>query len=230
MSQDELVAVLRSSLYPGAKDESIRMVLSYRRAAGLDPLQKPVHIVPMWDSKARAYRDVVMPGIGLYRTQASRTGEAAGVSEPEFGPTLQRPSADREITFPSWCRVTVFRLLPNGATAQFTAREFWRERTTPKGGPEKSIAPNTMWTKRPYGQLAKCAEAQALRKAFLSLAPRRPPRRWRARSLTRGRGGLVVGASRRAPCLYRADPGLPCRGLRREPSQAARAHRQGPKR
>ena len=169
VSQDELVAVLRSSLYPGAKDESIRMVLSYCRAAGLDPLQKPVHIVPMWDSKARAYRDVVMPGIGLYRTQASRTGEAAGVSEPEFGPDVTEAIGGQEITFPSWCRVTVFRLLPNGATAQFTAREFWRENYAVKGGPEKSIAPNTMWTKRPYGQLAKCAEAQALRKAFPEL-------------------------------------------------------------
>lgn len=169
VSQDELVAVLRSSLYPGAKDESIRMVLSYCRAAGLDPLQKPVHIVPMWDSKARAYRDVVMPGIGLYRTQASRTGEAAGVSEPEFGPDVTEVIGGQEITFPSWCRVTVFRLLPNGATAPFTAREFWRENYAVKGGSEKSIAPNTMWTKRPYGQLAKCAEAQALRKAFPEL-------------------------------------------------------------
>ena len=169
VSQDELVAVLRSSLYPGAKDESIRMALSYCRAAGLDPLQKPVHIVPMWDSKAAAYRDVVMPGIGLYRTQASRTGEAAGVSEPEFGPDVTEVIGGQEITFPAWCRVTVFRLLPNGATAQFTAREFWRENYAVKGGREKSIAPNAMWTKRPYGQLAKCAEAQALRKAFPEL-------------------------------------------------------------
>lgn len=51
---------LKSSLYPGASDQSVDMVLAYRRAAGLDPMQKPVHIVPMWDSKVREMRDVVM--------------------------------------------------------------------------------------------------------------------------------------------------------------------------
>ena len=39
-----------------------------------------------------------------------------------------------------------------------------------KGGPEKSIAPNAMWQKRPRGQIAKCAAAQALRIAFPEIA------------------------------------------------------------
>src|SRR5690606_25456130 len=86
MEEGELLNVLRNSLYPGASDASIKMVVSYCRAAGLDPMQKPVHIVPMWDSKASVTRDVVMPGIGLYRTQAARSGQLAGISEPEFGP------------------------------------------------------------------------------------------------------------------------------------------------
>ena len=208
VSQDELVAVLRSSLYPGAKDESIRMALSYCRAAGLDPLQKPVHIVPMWDSKAAAYRDVVMPGIGLYRTQASRTGEAAGVSEPEFGPDVTEAIGGQEITFPSWCRVTVFRLLPNGATAQFTAREFWRENYAVKGGREKSIAPNAMWTKRPYGQLAKCAEAQALRKAFPELGAAPTAEEMEGKVIDGG-AAEVVSSERAEPRVVEAPPAYP---------------------
>lgn len=208
VSQDELVAVLRSSLYPGAKDESIRMALSYCRAAGLDPLQKPVHIVPMWDSKAAAYRDVVMPGIGLYRTQASRTGEAAGVSEPEFGPDVTEVIGGQEITFPAWCRVTVFRLLPNGATAQFTAREFWRENYAVKGGREKSIAPNAMWTKRPYGQLAKCAEAQALRKAFPELGAAPTAEEMEGKVIDGG-AAEVVSSERAEPRVVEAPPAYP---------------------
>lgn len=166
MDEQELMQVLQSSLYPGASPASIKMALGYCKAAGLDPMQKPVHIVPMWDSKAGSMRDVVMPGVGLYRTQAARSGECAGVSEPDFGPDTTETLGGQSITFPAWCRVTVKRRLPTGEVVEFTAKEFWKENYAVKGGKEKSIAPNAMWTKRPYGQLAKCTESQALRKAF----------------------------------------------------------------
>jgi len=165
LPETELLQVLQSSLYPGAAPASIKLVIGYCKAAGLDPMQKPVHIVPMWDGKASQMRDVVMPGVGLYRTQAARTG-CAGISEPEFGPDKTETIGGQTITFPTWCRVTVKRRQANGAVDEFTAREFWMENYAVKGGKEKSIAPNAMWTKRPYGQIAKCAEAQALRKAF----------------------------------------------------------------
>jgi phage recombination protein Bet len=168
-AQRELVEVLESSLYPGAKSQSIGLVLGYCKAAGLDPMLKPVHIVPMWDSKQGAMRDVVMPGIGLYRTQASRTGQFAGMGEPEFGPDINATIGGMAVTYPEWCRVTVRRALPSGIVAEFTAREYWIENYAAKGGKEKSIAPNAMWARRPRGQIAKCAEAQALRKAFPEL-------------------------------------------------------------
>jgi phage recombination protein Bet len=164
MSEQELMNVLRNSLYPGAQDESIKMVIGYCKASGLDPMQKPVHIVPMWDSKARTMRDVIMPGIGSYRTQAARSGEYAGISEPEFGPDVTEEFGNITITYPSWCRVVVKRLLANGLIAEFAATERWKENYATAG--KDSQAPNAMWKKRPYAQLAKCAEAQALRKAF----------------------------------------------------------------
>lgn len=169
LSEDELLTVLESSLYPGAAKESIKLVISYCKASGLDPMQKPVHIVPIWDSKASKMRDVIMPGIGLYRTQASRTGQFAGMSEPEFGPDVASTLSGQQVTHPEWCRVTVKRALPSGIVAEFTAREYWIENYAVKGGKEKSIAPNAMWTKRTRGQLAKCASAQAMRIAFPEL-------------------------------------------------------------
>jgi phage recombination protein Bet len=166
ITEAELMEVLQSSLYPGARLESIKMVLGYCKASGLDPMQKPVHIVPMWDAKAGQMRDVVMPGVGLYRTQAARTGTFAGQTEPEFGPMVDEVIGGLRIVYPEWARVTVKKLMRNGEVAEFTAREYWIENYAVKGGKEKSIAPNAMWAKRPRGQIAKCAAAQALRLAF----------------------------------------------------------------
>lgn len=163
---DAIRTALKSSLYPGASDASVDLVLSYCKAAGLDPMKKPVHIVPMWDSKAREMRDVVMPGIGLYRTDAARTGQFAGMSEPEFGPMVTERLGSRDVTFPEWCKVTAYRQLPSGHVAEFTAVEYWIENYAIKGGKEQDQSPNAMWSKRVRGQLAKCAQAQALRMAF----------------------------------------------------------------
>lgn len=157
---------LKNSLYPGASDASVDLVLAYCRAAGLDPMKKPVHIVPMWDSKEREMRDVVMPGIGLYRTDAARTGEFAGMSEPEFGPMITERIGNKDVTFPEWCKVTVSRRLASGHVAQFTAVEYWIENYAIKGGKDQDQSPNAMWSKRVRGQLAKCTQAQALRMAF----------------------------------------------------------------
>ncbi|HXC40156.1 MAG TPA: phage recombination protein Bet [Burkholderiales bacterium] len=190
MDETELCTVLQNSIYPGAKLESIKLVVGYCRAQQLDPLQKPVHIVPMdvntgkKDQKGDAIyekRDVVMPGIGLYRTNAARTGLYAGKSEPVFGPlaTLEfevdkwvdvegsdrrrKTKEKAKLEYPTWCSVTVEKLV-DGQVRQFTAREFWIENYATAGN--WTTAPNKMWRKRPYGQLAKCAEAQALRMAF----------------------------------------------------------------
>jgi phage recombination protein Bet len=172
LQDDEIIPVLQSSLYPGAKPESIKLVLGYCRAAGLDPMQKPVHIVPMNVKKAGSsndyeWRDVVMPGIGLYRTQAARTGELAGIDEPVFGPMIQKFGVE----FPEFCKVTVYRTI-GGQRVPFTACEFWVENYATKK--RDTVEPNAMWTRRPRGQIAKCAEAQALRKAFPELGSQPP--------------------------------------------------------
>lgn len=186
---DAIRSALKSSLYPGASDASVDMVLAYCKAAGLDPMTKPVHIVPMSvtvGKDERGYakkemRDVVMPGIGLYRINAARTEAYAGCSDPEFGPMktmlvateywADGPNGKRvkkagqpvEFAYPEWCRITVTRIV-EGVAREFSAKEYWIENYATAGN--DTDAPNAMWKKRPFGQLAKCTEAQALRKAF----------------------------------------------------------------
>jgi len=164
VSENDLIHVMENSVYPGAARESIKVAIDYCRAAKLDPLQKPVHIVPMWDDKLKRMRDVIMPGINLYRIQAARSGGYAGVSEPEFGPDVEENLGGVKITYPAWCKVTVKRRLATGEIAEFSAKELWKENYSTKS--KDSLAPNKMWARRPYAQLVKCAESQALRKAF----------------------------------------------------------------
>lgn len=170
LSDSELIGVLQSSLYPGAALVSIKLVIDYCKASGLDPMQKPVHIVPMWSAKEGRMVDVIMPGVNLYRTQAARSGQFAGMSEPEFGPEIKANIGGQEISYPEWCKITVKRILSNSVIAEFTAIEYWLENYAVKGGKDKSIAPNAMWLKRPRGQISKCAAAQALRIAFPEIA------------------------------------------------------------
>lgn len=173
--REELIRVLQSSLYVGAKAESVDMVVTYCETAHLDVMQKPVHIVPMNTrdpvSGKYEWRDTIMPGIGFYRIQAARSTsrELVGISEPEFGPEVTRSFTDKNgaavtVTFPEWCRITVKAALPSGVVGEFVGYEYWDENYATDSG--KSDAPNAMWRKRRRGQLAKCAEAQALRKAF----------------------------------------------------------------
>jgi phage recombination protein Bet len=119
-----------------------------------------------------AMRDVVMPGIGLYRIQAQRSGCYAGQSDPDFGEDVTESVGGFPITYPKWCKITISKMMPNGRVVEFSAKEFWKENYATSG--KDSSAPNAMWKKRPYAQLAKCAEAQALRKAFPDILDQSP--------------------------------------------------------
>jgi phage recombination protein Bet len=163
---------LCSSVYPGAKSDSILMAIDYCRARNLDIMLKPVHLVPMSIKNAQTgnneYRDVPMPGVGLYRIQADRTGNYAGADAPDMGPEVTKTFTSKdgkpvEVTFPEWCKYTVHKLIGDRIVS-YTALEYWEENYATDS--KYSTAPNSMWLKRPRGQLAKCAEAQALRKGW----------------------------------------------------------------
>lgn len=162
------------NLYPGGQEASIVMVYEYCKTRQLDPLKKPVHIVPMrvkQPNGSYAMQDVIMPGIQELRTTAARTREFAGIDPPKFGPVIGVPVKTRgsdedkkkagSLDAPEWCEITVHRLV-GGKRYGFTHIEYFEEAVARNSYGEI----NEMWSKRSRGQLAKCAEAGALRKAF----------------------------------------------------------------
>ncbi|WP_180104756.1 phage recombination protein Bet [Acinetobacter sp. YH12108] len=158
-------SALTSSIFPGAKPESIVMAVEYCKARNLDIMKKPCHIVPMNVKDAKTgqsqWRDVIMPSIAEHRITASRSNSYAGIDAPIFGPMVQIQFGNTTHTVPEFCTVTVFRII-HGEKVAFSHTEYFEEAcaTVKDGGL------NSMWTKRKRGQLAKCAEAGALRKAF----------------------------------------------------------------
>lgn len=168
--------VLVEAIYPAAKSiDAVVMALTYCKSRDLDPFKRPVHIVPMWDSARGAMVETVWPGISELRTTASRTKGYAGIDGAEFGPKMTMDFTGRvkrdggwkdetvTVEFPEWCRITVYRVV-NGTVCKFVGPKVaWLETYATQG---KSDLPNAMWESRPEGQLEKCAEAAALRRAF----------------------------------------------------------------
>jgi phage recombination protein Bet len=117
--------------------------------------------------------ETVWPGIAEIRTTASRTGQYAGIDAVEFGPVVERSfsgqtggnnseTITKKVRYPEWASVVVYRLVA-GVRCAYHAKVYWEETYATMG---KSDVPNEMWAKRPRGQLDKCVEAAALRKAF----------------------------------------------------------------
>lgn len=155
---------LQNTIFPSAHPSSILMAIDYCRARKLDILKKPVHIVPMpyKDGNDWKSRDVVMPGINEVRTTAMRTGQYAGVDKPEWGPQIEVFGEK----VPEFCTYTVYRFI-HGHKVPFPATVYFEEACgTTNDYKTKVKKLNAMWTRRPRGQLEKCAEAAALRKAF----------------------------------------------------------------
>lgn len=168
--------VLVEAIFPAAKSaDAIVMALAYCKTRGLDPFKRPVHIVPIWDSARGGYIESVWPGISELRTTASRTKGYAGCDEAQFGPAITMTFSGRvkrsgnwedakiELEFPEWCRITVYRIV-DGQKCKFVGPKVkWLETYATQGNSE---LPNKMWEERSEGQLEKCAEAAALRRAF----------------------------------------------------------------
>lgn len=174
--------VLTEAIWPAARSvDSVLMALAYCKSRRFDPFKRMVHIVPVWDSSAEngkgGFVETVWPSIAELRTTAFRTGQYAGCDETQFGPEVTRKFTGRvynkkdkswnelsiEATFPEWAQITVYRMLGGHRMAFAGPKTYWLESYGRRGGTD---LPNDMWARRGRGQLEKCAEAAALRKAF----------------------------------------------------------------
>jgi phage recombination protein Bet len=157
---------LSKSLYPGASQASVLMVIDYCRARNLDPLKKPCHIVPMQIKVGRDYewRDVILPGIYELRTTAMRTGLYLGHSKPEYGPEIEYLG----VKAPEYVDLIIYRWSEAAQMkAEFPVRVRFSEvcgTTWDRDAQAHKV--NARWSKAPVQMMVKCGEAAGLREAF----------------------------------------------------------------
>lgn len=153
-TQDQL-NLLTDHIMKGASPTEVQYFGEVCKRVGLDPFKKQIHAVQRWDNQSKRMVWSYQTGIDGYRSIANSTGAYAGSDEPKFLP------ADESTPNPTKATVTVWKLVA-GQRVPFSASARWEEYVQLT----KENKPNSMWRKMPYGQLAKCAEALALRKAF----------------------------------------------------------------
>lgn len=150
----EQVKLLKDTICKGSTDSEFMLFSHACKKTGLDPFMKQIHAVKRWDSNLRREAMSIQTGIDGYRLIADRSGRFAPGREPTFvyGKDGQLISATAYVK----------KQTSDGTWHEVSATAFYAEyvQTTKEG------SPTSFWKKMPHGQLAKCAEALALRKAF----------------------------------------------------------------
>jgi len=141
------VDLIKTQIAVGCTNDELKLFMYTCNRTGLDPMARQIYAI-----KRNTKRGAVMTiqtGIDGYRLVADRTGKYAGSDEPQFLPE----GSDRKAV------VTVYKMVA-GVRCPFVGVAYWSEYKPKNGG--------GLWDTMPRTMLAKCAEAQALRKGFPS--------------------------------------------------------------
>ncbi len=151
---EERRRVLRDVLAKNLSDAQFELYIMVCRHTRLDPFKKQIYAI------IREGELTFQTGIGGYRAIANRTGEYDGPSDPEWcGPdgkwrpewlAKEPPAAARVYAFRKGFRKPILGFARYDAYVALT----------------KQGLPAMRWAKDPTGQLAKCAEALAIRRGF----------------------------------------------------------------
>lgn len=156
------LSLIKRTIAQDATDDELSMFIQVCSSSKLNPFLRQIHFVKRWDSKLGKEVGAIQVGIDGLRSIADRTGAYVGSNEPiytdERALTADTKNGKQEYTAPESCKVTVKKVV-QGIVGEFTADAKWKEFYP---GDKQGF----MWRKMPYVMLGKCAEAQALRKAF----------------------------------------------------------------
>lgn len=158
--QDQVLAtsshadLIKDMYFKGSSDQEFLMFMHVCKKTGLDPAMRQIFPVKRWDSKMKKETMTVQTGIDGYRLIAERTGRYA----PGREPTYQYDNNGKILSATAYVK----KQTADGTWHEIAATAFYDEycQKTKEG------IPTSFWKNMAHNQLAKCAEALALRKAF----------------------------------------------------------------
>src|SRR6266480_483689 len=165
------IELIQHTVAKGTTPEQFSTFLWYCRKHEFDPLAKEVYCILFTVTKhhqdekgiwCAGKEMVIITGIGGLRGKAARDhrDEYGSTDEPEYTFSGQKTPAGKLI--PDTCTVRVWK---KGAERPTAATLYWEE-FAPRDLTDSRFE---FWNKSPKNQLAKCAEAAALRKAYPDL-------------------------------------------------------------
>lgn len=151
------VQVIKNTVARGITDDELVVFLHTCVRTGLDPLLKQIYAIPRKSKDANGQwttKMVIQTAIDGYRLIAERTGKYS----PGREPTYTYDNNGRLVSATSYVK----KMTDDGTWHEISATAFWNEYVQTN----KEGVPTDFWRRMPHGQLAKCAESLALRKAF----------------------------------------------------------------
>ncbi len=152
IEKNDSLALLKATICKGVTDDEFKIFLHACVRTGLDPFMKQIYAVKRFESGREVM--TIQMGIDGFRLIAERTNKYAPGKEPSFAYNEKGDLVS--------ATAYVRKQTTDGTWHEVSATAFYSEYVQRK----KDGTPTKFWSQMPFNQLAKCAEALALRKSF----------------------------------------------------------------